>query len=78
MEPIKLLSLTGFILVLAGIALMAAQFAFPDHFIGIYKRFEGLGITLQTNEVGFGVIVIGVVLMLFAATLSRRPRAPRP
>ena len=78
MEPIKLLSLTGFILVIAGIALMVARFGFPAHFAGIYKEFAGLGLTLRTNEVGFGVIVIGVVLMLFAATLSKRTRTPRP
>jgi hypothetical protein len=44
MDAIKLLSLTGFILVLAGIVLMAAQFAFPEHFIGVYKTFQGFGI----------------------------------
>jgi hypothetical protein len=72
MEPIKLLSLAGFILILAGLLLMLAQFILPEHFAGISKEFEGLGIKLHTNEVGFGVIVIGAILMLAAMFASRR------
>jgi hypothetical protein len=78
MDAIKLLSLTGFILVLAGIVLMAAQFAFPEHFIGVYKTFQGFGIKFQTNEVGFGVIIIGVVVLLAGATISKRANLPKP
>jgi hypothetical protein len=72
MEPLKLLSLAGFILIVAGLLLMVAQFIWPEHFLGITKTFDGLGVKLQTNEVGFGVIVIGAVLMLAATFGSRR------
>ena len=70
MSPKSLTALAGSILVLAGTALMAAQAVWPDHFIGIVKQLKGLGITLGTNEVGFGtiVIVIGAILLLGAST----------
>lgn len=76
MDSLKLVSLTGFILVIAGLLLMVAQFIWPEHFLGITKQFEGLGVKLQTNEVGFGVIVIGAVLLLAGAFGSRRTGAP--
>jgi hypothetical protein len=65
--PKKLLGLAGFILTMSGLLLMFAQFVWPEHFLGIKKIFSGFGLTLETNEVGFGVIAIGAVLLLAAS-----------
>jgi hypothetical protein len=43
---------------------MAAQFAWPDHFANDVKKFSGWGVDLNTNVPGFGVIIIGAILLL--------------
>jgi uncharacterized membrane protein YidH (DUF202 family) len=64
MSPKQLLAWTGVALVAFGVLFMAAQFAWPDHFANDVKKFSGWGVDLNTNVPGFGVIIIGAVLLL--------------
>ena len=72
MKPKQLAASVGVLLVIVGIAFMAAQFVWPSHFAEIQKHFHGWGIDFQTNVAGFGVLALGVVLLM--ASLIGRSR----
>jgi hypothetical protein len=72
LTPKTLTALAGFILVVAGMGLFVAQHVWTDHFLYVSKDFEGLGIQLHTSEVGFGVVVVGAILLI-VATLGKIP-----
>jgi hypothetical protein len=54
----------GFLLIVSGIILMAAQFIWPDHFQNLQKQFAGWGLNFTTNVPGFALVVMGVLLLI--------------
>lgn len=46
MRPKQLAAVAGFILVLIGALLMAAQAVWPEHFLNAAKAFQGFGLSL--------------------------------
>ena len=78
MTPTRLTALAGFILVLAGIALLAAQVAFPDRFAGDAKGLQFFGVSLSINEMGYGAIVIGAILLLATSAGRESQTGHRP
>jgi hypothetical protein len=64
MEPKQLSAIAGVILVLSGLVFMAAQFIWPPNFANLVKDYTGSGWSLNTNVPGFGVIVVGAILLI--------------
>jgi hypothetical protein len=74
MEPKRALALGGFMLLVVGVLFMAAQFIWVEHFAFAVKELSGWGIDLKTNVPGFGVMVLGTVLLL-AARFGKLPNS---
>jgi hypothetical protein len=64
MNPKVIASILGVILALSGLLLVGAQAKWPDHFANLNKTFHGWGVDFTSNVPGFGIIVLGVVLVL--------------
>jgi hypothetical protein len=74
-EARRIVSYCGVMLVTAGLLLIVGQVIWPDPFALLVKKLELLGLQrlgLQTNVPGFGIIVVGAVLLL--ATILRVPK----
>lgn len=74
-EARKVVSYAGAFLVVTGLLLIVAQVYWHDHFANMAKQLQGLGgqtVGLQTNVPGFGVMVVGAILLL--ATIVRMPK----
>jgi len=64
MDPKSITAMAALFLIVAGVALIAAQAIFPGHFQNMEKTFTMRNLRLKTNVVGFGVILLGVILLL--------------
>jgi hypothetical protein len=74
-EARRIVSYCGALLVVAGLFLVVGQVIWPLPFQGMSKAIADLGlqhIGLQTSVPGFGVMVVGAVLLL--ATIVRVPK----
>ena len=64
-------ALTGFGLIIIGLGLIAAEMVEPQHFAKMYKDLSGVGgFQVHTNVIGFGVLVVGAVLLAIAGSGS--------
>jgi hypothetical protein len=67
-----LTALTGFGLIIAGLALVAVEFIEPQQFAQIYKDLSGIGFQLHASAIGFGVLVVGAALLAVASSGTTR------
>jgi hypothetical protein len=59
--------IAGVLLVVTGLAFMAVLFIWPSHFATARKSLDTVSVALQTNIVGFGIIIAVAVLLVVAA-----------
>jgi hypothetical protein len=82
MEPKVTMSYVGVFLIVVGVLLIAAQmvlgFLHPDMIAGWSKSFDAdlSHVKFQTNVLGFGVMVAGVLLLGVSSMGRSRPRPP--
>jgi hypothetical protein len=74
MQPKRLTAVAGFILILAGIALIVVHAIWPNNFFDHSNHVHIFGMKFKTHEIGFGVTALGAILLVFAS-LGRMPQA---
>lgn len=63
-----LAAIIGFLLIVIGLGLIAAELFEPQHFAQMYKDLNGVGgFQVHTNVIGFGVLVVGAALLAVAS-----------
>lgn len=70
MDPKLVATIAGMFLAVAGVGLIVAQVIVPGHFANLEKSFGMRNIRLKTNVVGFGVVLLGVLLLLAETGVS--------
>jgi len=71
MAPKDVADLAGGFMIVVGVLLIVAQVIIPNHFPGFAKTLKLPGGTLlQTNIPGFGIVLLGFLLIVVANGLN--------